>query len=57
MSISGICLAELGTHPLFLQAELDPERQEEENENDEPAHLREGNRRAKEPGQNAGVNG
>ena len=28
MSIGGIRLAELGTHPLFLHAELDPEREE-----------------------------
>jgi hypothetical protein len=39
MSIGGIRLAELGAHPLFLHAELDPEHQEDENENDEPAHL------------------
>ena len=57
MSISGIRLAELGTHPLFLHAELDPEREEDENENDEPAHLGDGNRHAKETGQNAGVDG
>lgn len=57
MSISGICLAELGTHPLFLHAELDPEREEDENENDEPAHLGDGNRHAKKTGQNAGVDG
>jgi hypothetical protein len=57
MSIGGISLAELGAHPLFLHSELDPEREEEENENDEPAHLGEGNRGAKEPGQNAGVDG
>jgi hypothetical protein len=36
MSIGGICLAELRTHPLFLHADLDPEREEEENENDDP---------------------
>jgi hypothetical protein len=57
MSIGGIRLAELGAHPLFLHAELDPEREEEENENDEPAHLGDGNRHAKETGQNAGVDG
>ena len=55
MSIGGIRLAELGTHPLFLHAELDPEREEDENENDEPSHLGDGNRHAKETGQNAGV--
>ena len=49
MSIGGIRLAELGTHPLFLHAELDPEREEDENENDEPAHLGDGNRHAKQP--------
>src|SRR5271170_6310244 len=57
MNIGGIRFAELGTHPLFLHAELDPEREEEENQSDEPAHLGEGNRRAKQPGQNAGVDG
>ncbi|SPE26333.1 hypothetical protein SBA5_540091 [Candidatus Sulfotelmatomonas gaucii] len=57
MSIAVIRVAELGTHPLFLHAELDPERDKEENENDKPAHLGEGNRGAKEPGQNAGVDG
>jgi len=56
-SIGGIRLAELGTHPLFLHAELDPEREEDENENDEHAHLGDGNRHAKETGQNAGVDG
>ena len=57
MSIRGIRLAELGTHPLFLHAELDPEREEDENQHDEPAHLGDGNRHAKETGQNAGVDG
>jgi hypothetical protein len=47
-SIGDIRFAELGTHPLFLHAELDPERQEDENENEEPAHLGDGNRHAKE---------
>jgi len=56
-SIGGICLAVLGTHRLFLHAKLDPEREEDENENDEPAHLGDGNRHAKETGQNAGVDG
>jgi hypothetical protein len=56
-SIGGIRLAELGTHPLFLHAELDPEHEEDENENDEPSHLGDGNRHAKETGQNAGVDG
>ena len=57
MSIGGICLAELRTHPLFLHAELYPEREEEENENDDPAHLGDGDRHAKETGQNTGVDG
>jgi hypothetical protein len=38
MSIAVIRLAKLGTHPLFLHAELNPEREEDENENDEPTH-------------------
>jgi hypothetical protein len=38
-------------HPLFLHAEKD------ENEGDEPAHLGDGNRHAKETGQNAGADG
>lgn len=54
-SIGGIRFAELATHPLFLHAELDPEREEDENENDEPARLGDRNRHAKKPGQNAGV--
>jgi len=57
MSIGGIRLAELGTHPLFLHAELDPEREEDENANDGPAHLGDGNRHAEESGQNTGVDG
>src|SRR5271155_474469 len=57
MSIGGICLAELGAHPLFLHAELDPQHEEDEDENDEPAHLGDGNRHAKETGKNAGVDG
>src|SRR5271170_4815068 len=56
-SIGGVRLAELGTHPLFLHAELDPEHEKDENEGDEPAHLGDGNRHAKETGQNAGVDG
>jgi hypothetical protein len=56
-SIGGIRFAELATHPLFLHAELDPEREEDENENDEPAHLGDRNRHAKKPCQNAGVDG
>src|SRR5271155_5562828 len=57
MSIGSIRLAELGTHPLFLQAELGPEREEDEEESDEAAHLGGGNRHAKEAGENAGVDG
>jgi len=41
-----------------LHAELDPEREEDsESESDEPAHLRDCNRHAKETDQNAGVDG
>jgi hypothetical protein len=57
MSVGGIYFSELGAHPLVLHAELDPEHEEYENENDEPAHLGHGNRHAKESGQNAGVDG
>src|SRR5580698_709788 len=57
MSVGDIRLAELRTHPLLLHAELEPEREEEENESDQPAPLGEGNRGAKQPGQNAGVDG
>jgi hypothetical protein len=32
----------LGTHPLVFHAELYPQREEEENKSDEPAHLGEG---------------
>ncbi len=56
-SIGGIRLAKLGTHPLFLHAELDPEHDEDENESDEPSQLGDGNRHPKETGQNAGVDG
>ena len=55
--IGGICLPKLGTHPFLLHAELDPEHEEDENENDEPAHLGDGNRHAKKSGQHAGVDG
>jgi hypothetical protein len=57
MGIGGIRVAELGTHPLFLHAELDPEHEKDENEGDEPAHLGDGNRHAKETGQTASVDG
>src|SRR5579863_2209500 len=55
--IGGIRLPKLRAHPLLLHAELEPEREEDEDDNDEPAHLRDCNRHAKEPGQNAGVDG
>src|SRR5258708_18675136 len=48
MSIGRIRLAELGTHPLFLHAELDPERQVDANEYHDPTPLRDGNRPANE---------
>jgi len=57
MGIGGVCLPKLGAHPLLLHAELDPEYEEDEDENDKSAHLGEGDRGAKEPGQNAGVDG
>jgi hypothetical protein len=53
--IGSIRLPKLGAHPLLLHAELDPEHEEDEDENDEPAHLGDCNRHAKKPGQNAGV--
>lgn len=37
MDILGIRLSKLRAHPLLLLAELDPEHEEEEDENDEPA--------------------
>ena len=55
--IGGIRLPKLGAHPLLLHAELEPEHEEDEDENDEPAHLGDCNRHAKKPGQNAGVDG
>ena len=56
-SVGGIGVAELGTHQLFLHAELDPEREEHVNESDEPAPLRDGRSHAKKSGRNAGVVG
>jgi hypothetical protein len=53
--IGSIRLPKLGAPPLLLHAELDPEHEEDEDENDEPAHLGNCNRDAKKPGQNAGV--
>ena len=57
MCIGGVCLPKLGAHPLPLHAELDPEYEEDEDENDKSPHLGEGDRGAKQPGQNAGVDG
>jgi hypothetical protein len=42
---------------LLLPVELEPERDEDKDESDKPAHLRERDRGAEEPGQNAGVDG
>jgi hypothetical protein len=53
----GICLPKLGAHPLLLHAELDRVHEEDEDESDKSAHLGEGDRGAKEPDQNAGVDG
>jgi hypothetical protein len=50
-------IAELEAHPLLLREELDLERDQEENENNEPAHWGHGDRHAKETGQNAGEDG
>jgi len=55
--ISSIRLAKLGAHPLLLHAQLEPEREEDEDDNNEPAHLRDRNRHPKKPGQDAGVDG
>ena len=40
---------------MLLHTELAPEYEEDEDENDKPAHLGEGDRGAKEPSQDAGV--
>jgi hypothetical protein len=56
-SIGGVRRAELGTHPPLLYAELGPIRKEDENDNDEPAHLGDGDRHSEESGENAGVDG
>src|ERR1700719_2581694 len=37
--IGSIRLPKLGAHPFLLHAELEPEHEEDEDENDEPAHL------------------
>ena len=55
--VIGVFFAELGAHPLFFHAELDPEREEEESEGEESAHLGDGDGHAEESGQNAGVDG
>ena len=57
MDIGGIRLPKLGTHPLLLHAELNPQHEEYEDETDDPAHLRERDCGAKKPGQNACVDG
>jgi hypothetical protein len=57
MDILGIRLSKLSAHPLFLHAEFDPEHEEDEDENDEPAHLGDGDREAQESGQDASVDG
>ena len=57
MGIDGVCFPKLGAHPLLLHAELEPEHEEDKDESDKSAHLGEGDRGAKEPGQNAGVDG
>ena len=56
-SIRGIRLTELGTHPPLLYAEFCPIREEDENDNDEPAYLGDGDRHAEKSGEDAGVNG
>jgi hypothetical protein len=45
-AIGGIRLSEVGTHPLFLHAELDQEHEKDEKQGDEPAHLGDSNRHA-----------
>ena len=57
MGIGAVGLTKLGAHPLLLDAELNPEYEENEAETDKSAHLREGDCGAKEPGQKAGVDG
>src|SRR5215469_11185004 len=57
MGIGGVYFPKLGAHPLLLHAELEPENEEDEDKNDKSAHLGEGDRGAKEPGQYAGVDG
>ena len=55
--IGSIRFPKQGVHPLLLHAELKPEHQEDEEESDKSAHLGQGDRGAKQPGQNAGVDG
>jgi hypothetical protein len=55
--IGGIRLSKLRAHPLLLHAELCPEHEEDEDDNDEPAHLGDGDREAQKSGQNASVDG
>src|SRR5579872_2851616 len=57
LSVSVIGFAEVGTHPLFLHAELDPQHEEDEREDDEAAHLGDRNRHAEETRENSGVDG
>ena len=57
MGIGGVGFPKLGAHPLLLLAELEPEHDEENDESHKSAHLGERDRRAKEPGQHAGVDG
>ena len=55
MGIRGICLAKLGTHPLFLHAELHQKARKKKTNIDEPAHLGEGDGDTEEPDENAGI--
>jgi hypothetical protein len=57
MSVGRVFFPKLGAHPLLLHAELEPKHEEEKDESDKSAHLGEGDRCTKNPGQNAGVNG
>jgi hypothetical protein len=49
MGIGGVCFPKLGAHPLLLPVELEPERDEDKDESDKPAHLRERDRGAEDP--------
>ena len=57
VDIVGVRLAELRAHPLLFHAQLGPEHDKEKNENDEAAHLRDGDGEAQESSQNASQNG